>query len=45
MSGYDPAPGVAAELADMYKRRAGRLRRDACRKLWRSVWLAMTRAR
>ncbi|MGV7215430.1 hypothetical protein [Bradyrhizobium sp. UFLA05-112] len=34
---------VTAELVDLYKRRARRLRRDACRELWRVVWLSMTR--
>ncbi|WFU39253.1 hypothetical protein QA640_33545 [Bradyrhizobium sp. CB82] len=36
---HEAACRVTAELVDLYKRRARRLRRDACRDLWRAVWL------
>jgi len=32
---------VNAELVDLHKRRANRLRRDACHELWRAMWLAV----
>jgi hypothetical protein len=38
----EAARRITAELVDLYKRRARRLRRDACRELWRAVWLSVT---
>lgn len=34
---------VTAELVDLYKRRARRLRAEACRDLWRAVWCSLRR--
>lgn len=39
----EAARRVTAELVDLYKRRARRLRRDACRELWRAMWCSLTR--
>ncbi|MEK9279239.1 MULTISPECIES: hypothetical protein [unclassified Bradyrhizobium] len=39
----DATHRVAAELVDLYKRRAHRLRRNACRDLWRMMWCSLTR--
>jgi hypothetical protein len=35
---HDDAHRIHAELVDMYKRRARRLRREACRELRRAMW-------
>jgi hypothetical protein len=38
----EAARRITAELVDLYKRRARRLRRDTRRELWRAVWLSVT---
>ncbi|MGY8665494.1 hypothetical protein Q3C01_24455 [Bradyrhizobium sp. UFLA05-109] len=38
---HQAARHVTAELVDLYKRRARRLHRDACRELWRAVRLSL----
>ncbi len=35
-------PRVSPELIALYKRRARRLRVEACRSMWRAVWLSLT---
>jgi len=40
---HEAARRVTGELVDLYKRRASRLRTEACRELWRAVWLLMRR--
>jgi hypothetical protein len=41
---HDHPRRVTAELVDLYKRRAHRLRRDACRELWRAMWRTLRQA-
>jgi hypothetical protein len=33
---------VTGELIALYKRRATRLRTEACRNTWRSFWISLT---
>jgi hypothetical protein len=35
---HDIARRVTPDLIALYKRRAGRLRAEACRNLWLSLW-------
>jgi hypothetical protein len=35
---HDIARRVTPDLIALYKRRAGRLRREACRNIWLSLW-------